>query len=677
MKFKEFNSLLQKHVQAMAKDQQYLFMVDLDKDTVWDTYLNSYPEGTNPIFRKRREHDCSCCRHFIRDLGRVVAIKNREVITIWDFDTKSDEYQPVVNALSDLIKSRPIVDVFIPTTKSIGTKNNIELLDSGGVLEWNHFYTPVPKSLVTYGLSQASTVQGQMRDVRNVFKRSLKEISIEATKTVLELIAQKSLYKGEEWQSVLKQFKKLQEEYSSIDSRSISELYCWETSVRVGPIIGKIRNHSIGVLLTDLSEGTDLDAAVSRYEAIVAPTNYKRPKAIFTKMMIQSAQKTVKELGFEASLGRRFAVLEDITVPNTLFANRSATKIMTGDVFEEMAAEMPDGPKNLSKVEEIDIRTFVEQVLPKATSISALLENKHEKNMVSLIAPKDIGSKTMFKWNNNFSWAYSGNITDSMKERVKSAGGKTDGVLRFSIQWNDDADTPDDLDAHCYEPRGNLIYFSNMRNQNTGGHLDVDITHPHKEVAVENITWPSLRRMEQGRYVFLVHNYASRGGRAGFSAEIEFDGNIYSFEYPRPLRQGQKVNVAEVHFDGKAFTLKGLLKSQHSSKEIWGLSSNKFHPVTVASFSPNYWDKQDEIGHRHLFFFLDKCENPESPNGFFNEFLNQNLMEHKRVFEALGAKMRVDDSSNQLSGLGFSMTKRAQLVVKVTGTFERMLKVNF
>ena len=688
--FKDFVKAIQKNLQQMSKDSSRLFTVNVDTEELYNLYLDSFPAGTNEIYRERREYDCSCCRHFIRDVGNVVSIKNGELHTIWGINPVSDDkYNVVAAALDAYVKQKAVSGVFLKKEKRIGTPENREMLPTGKINKYEHFFVDLPEICI-FKECYGHTLEGdlsQFRDVRNVFKRSLDEISKESVDTVLELIAQNSLYKGAEWKKQLTEFKNYQKEYGKLTDEQ-KELWIWEKSIAASAVIGKIRNHSIGTLLVNISEGMDLDLAVRKYEQIVAPVNYKRPKAIFTKKMLENAKKTITELGYMDSLQRRFATLDDITVNNILFSNKDAAKRITGamDLFDEMEQDVAIDPKRFSKVEEISAEDFIKNVLPVAKELEVYLENKHIQNMVSLIAPEVADAKTMFKWNNGMSWAYTGNITDSdIKENVKAAGGSVTGIVRFSIQWNDgNGKDNSDLDAHCLEPQGgDHIYFSHKISRYTGGELDIDITDPIYQcksnggVAVENITYPSKERMKPGTYKFYVNQYSFRNSQ-GFKAEVEVNGEIHSYEYNSPVRGN--VDVAEVILDQSGnFKVVDKLPGNCAtiSKDVWGIKTLQFTPVSVVCYSPNYWDEQKGIGHQHLFFMLKDCINPEEPNGYYNEFLKPELEQHRRVFEALGAKAHVKDVDDQLSGVGFSLTKRNDLIIKVKGATERVVKVKF
>ena len=675
MEFTEFKKVFQTQFDNMVKNNDALFLTDVDKDAMWETYLTSFPEGTNKIYKEKREYDCNCCRHFIRSYGNVVVIRGTTLVSIWDDNDAASPFKEVSSAMSAFVKASPIKNAFVSNLAKIGTDKSRQLIEKE-VIIYEHLYYELPKSYVYTGSESIEAIQGQIRNNKNVFRRAMDELTLEAGHIILELIEQNSLYRGTEFKSAIVNFISYKKKYDVL-SAAQKDNWCWSNASN-NPI-SRIRNTAIGTLLVDLSENVDVDVAVTKFEKVMAPTNYKRPKAIFTKKMIEDAQSTLETLGLSNSLQRRFAKIEDITVNNILFVNRDARKKLKNSVFDDLKEDVIINPKKFDKVEEVTIDEFIRSILPNCTSIELMPESKHIGNFVSLIAPEDTTVPTMFKWSNNFSWAYNGDIADSIKQNVKAAGGNVEGVLRFSIQWNTDNHNPNDFDAHCIEPNNNEIFFRNKVNRATTGNLDIDITQPTRGIpAVENITWTNKTAMLEGKYQFLVHNWAHRGGKSGFSAEIEYEGQIYTYEYDKELKPEEKVIVAEINFSKKnGITFLSSLDSTMSSKEVWGVHTNKFSKVNVCMFSPNYWDNQDAIGNRHYFFFLDDCTNATTPRGFFNEFLNEQLTPHRKVFEALGSKMRVADTSNQLSGLGFSTTQKNSILAKVEGALTRTLKITF
>lgn len=595
-----------------------LFRVAVEKDQLWEMYINSFPPESNPIYRQRSEHDCGCCRNFVRSIGDVVAVIEGKIVSLWDV-TIPDEpsYRQVAYALSGLVHSAGIADHFLHYERMAGTDKNFEQI-AGAVNTWDHFFVNLPTTVVRKK-ADIPTIMAALREPKNVLLRSLAEITDEAVDTVLELIAQDSLYRGQEHKFAVESFQQLKRKFNLLTTDAERDIFAWTNSTSAGAV-AKIRNTVIGTLLVDLSSGADLEQSVKAFEVKVAPTNYKRPTALVTKAMVENAKQAVEALGLTSALKRRYATIHDITVNNIVFANRDAKRSLDGgDVFAELATTSAK-TKNLDRVEEMAIDEFISGVLPRIESIEIMVENRHASNFVSLIAPDD-----------------------------------PTGGSHISYQQYRRAPSPN------------------------GGMLDLDangVDGPRADPA-ENIFYADRKKMREGVYALSVNNFSRRSDGRGFVVEIEFDGQLHRIEYDKVLASQETTQVAKIQYSQKAgFEIIKSLPSSQTSRQLWGLNTQAFHPVNVLMLSPNHWDDR-AIGNKHYLFMIDGCRNDGSARGFFNEFLKGEMDKHRKVLEMVGSKVKVDNSDQQLPGLGFSSTMRNSIVCRVKGNFTRMLKITF
>lgn len=674
LNFKDFSTVVELQFNRMMADTDAtLVRVSIDNDELWEMYLNAYPQEFNGVFRERRNYDCNCCKNFIRRVGNLIALKGDQVISIWDVQVQG-YFQQVADKMSTYVKSARIDAMYATSENIAGGLSNTDNYDAN--IKWDHFYAKVPNQHV-YKNAEIGTVLGNYRANKDVLSRSLKELNLDAAETTLELINQGSLYRGSEFKAIIETFILYKKEFDQLDE-SKTESYIWQASKKLGSI-GRFKNTAIGTLLSDLSDGIELEKAVASFENKVSGTNYKRTTALVTPSMIKIAQEKIRDLGLEACLERRFAKKDDITINNVIF---SAIHKKSLNVFDDLIgdANRKVDAKKLNKVETISVDKFLSDVLPASEKLEVMFEGKHKSNLMSLVAPVHPTAPNMFKWNNQYTWAYNGDVTDTIKERVKNAGGCVEGDLRVSLSWYN----ADDLDLSCVEPDGTTIYYSRKRSHATGGTLDLDMNgidkHSDSE-PVENLIYGDKNRMRHGDYTIVVHNYSRRRTEnVGFAIQVEFDGEIQTFAFDKAYDNNRKEVMFKINWDGKKFTLKDMwsdFTSNTAAKEtLWNVTSGEFIPVSMVMNSPNHWDGNN-TGNKHLFFILENCKNEEPVRGFFNEYLKPELNDIRKTIEVLGSKLKIEPTEEQLSGIGFSETIRNELTVRVTGKTQRVFKINF
>ena len=704
------NIELQKNLDKLSTTNK-LFRSSLTGDELWELYIKGF--GIDPIFRdpKSSVHNCNLCNNFIRRYGNIVAItEDNKIITLWD-SIIDEEYKNSAKLISKKLQKSKVSNVFFETyntlnnlnyekcsknaeTFRLGISKNVksytkEEAEKFGVVkpneirEFYHLHLDIPTEYVDMTGKSVEAIMGEYRDAKNVFQRAMEQISEDTLKLVRDLINQGSLLDGQTHLYKIEQILPLKIQYDGLP-KSEKDNWCWVNSYKLP--FAKFKNELIGVLCTELAEGKELNEACKAWNKRVDPANYMKATAPITKKQIAEAQKFVEENGYEESFNRRFATIDDIKVSEILHANAGDGKIKKVSLFDNVKSTSTRHKRSeFDRVEEVSIEKFMSDILPTCSSVEAFLTNQQEGNLVSLTTANIPDSKRIFKWDNNYSWTYNGNLAGKsmIKEAVKDAGGNVTGVLRASMIWNESGTDQSDLDLWCLQPDNVRIGYSSGYRKDRGniftslsGQLDLDNTNPGSKIGIENIYFKDLSKMKNGTYKFWVNQYSSRGSK-GFKFEIEFDGELYTYVYDKPV--SGNVIVAEVVLKDGKFKINHNLPASDGigiSKEIYGLETNQFHKVNLVCLSPNHWEGNN-VGNKHYFFMLEGAKCPTSIRSFHAENLIPELANLRKVLEPLGNSTMINPATNQLSGLGFNSTIKDEIILKLQGSHKRIIRLKF
>lgn len=621
---------------------------DISGVDAWEFYLESIPAEHNPIFRERRYHDGSYDRSFIRRFGHVLWIDaDGNISTIWEVEGDSYLHE-VAQALDLKLRSgSPRVYSLLLSQATFGSEPNY---DDDGIL-YHHFVATTQGNIVS---SRGPSTMSRINSKAEALTTRSSGKYVDALKSVLELIDGNMLYRGEQYRKMLAGWL----EFAEGDGASAQRRALWKCSK--SRIFDGVSGSAISALVQDVVDSVEIEDAVRRYEAMVAPANYRRATAIVTPAMIDRAVQELGDDGLGWLMNRKIATVSDIA-HNFIF--EAPTEGPALGLIDELKREAGSAIRDSGKLkpEMISLRDFAEE-LHGARSIEIAPGPGHSANRFALTCNEGDGDGDL-AWGNGFGWTYlNSGTSDAVRERVKNAGGNVDAPVRISLAWSNS----DDLDLHARSPEAynGDIYFGNRRGFINGvnGHLDVDMNVGGENPVdpVENIYFDSADVMRLGIEV-KVRNYTSRN-----AGPVGYEVHVVVGETTAVLRAKTNANggfIVRMGGDGQ-LEFKGLSNLELAETTI----GHKWVPVIGVSHSPNYWDDAFGTGQKHLMLLTEDFEIEAPVRTVFSEHLPADLHEHRKAINMIASRL-VDEPKPGVQyarGYGFSNASGQSFIARVT-----------
>jgi hypothetical protein len=649
--FIKFRNILHSRL-IMLQDTCVLVRANVPRSDMYAAYEENFAPEDNPIFRTNRVHDCNTDKSFLKAIGNIVAIDdNNKMHTLWEVEVPA-MYQPSVDALQRLVSSSVITAPMCWHSTKLGEKSNISVSPNSLGETFQHFYGDLQYRYVT---DESGPVIDEITSARQTFLRMMTEVRRDSLDTVLELINDGLLQRGEVHRPKLEKIISLHEEYVAIDTRAERIAFSWRMAANNASFLPRYSS-AIMVAVLAVNDGSyTLTNIVNMYNKSVVGDSYQVVTAVATSAQIKNTQKFLVENGFIGGLTKRHTKPSDMSINDVIYA-AGDVQFKDTNIFDLLAQEAVDRSSEMLKGTPISMDKFISEVVPVAKGIELFMQANMKGNLCNIITQEDASAKSIHPWGNGSTWSYNGDVADAVMERVKEEGGVSDAENCVTLHW----DYKDDLDISLRTPTG-TVHFGNKRGN--GCELDVDMnvqSGSASDNAVENIFFHGA--VPTGSYTVIVNNYHRRTSGRGFGLRVSNSEGVTNYKYDDVLANQKSVRCLTFNgIGGKMTDLavmdNNVVETEGTKQEVWNLTTQTYVPVDMVMLSPNFWEGKRH-GHKHTMFMLRDCKNPESVRSFYNEQLIGELQKDRKVMQVVGGRMRVAYSDEQMAGVGFSESKK-------------------
>lgn len=682
MSFKRIQTLIKNHYDSTSLFNT-LYLALVPSSELWDKYIDTI-EGEDV----KQSYRCNSCKSFFKHYGAVTWYNNEgKRDSVWNItlprgEEPDDTYRELkdsLKALHEIVTSAPIDCVAYMDCKTQGKESNMQFTRDGIMLdnpiERSHFFVEVPAKYID-NMNYIS-LRGTSRTNYSLVKFMCDTWVGDHLIRLRDSIQNGLVYLGENQINAVETVIDLKDKYNSLKEEDRPQLL-WDLTYHD---YAYFKNSSLGTIVTNMSKGHSFEVSLKKYEDMVAPANYKRPKPKVSEKQIQAFKDELESRGLLTAISERtYAKVEDIDLNEVLYSNRTNAQ---PDAFTRMEGNILVDPKAFNKYPKINISSFVDLIKSGVTTLEVLPENRHLRDLMVLITGTRGEDEPLFKWDSNLSWTYIQDVaSSSIKDKVEKMGGKIDAKVRLSVAWNNS----DDLDLHL-EGKTDFknyqgswakdliinVFHGNTYDKHLDAKLDVDMNvntsgeRFSSTAPVENIY---INKLVPGNYEVKVNNYTKRNSGGDYQVEMEYNGEIITISNPNP-KENHKDTVIKFTItpDGEIIINKKPLGKPVRHK-AWSLKTLSWTKVTDVCFSPNYWG-DFKVGNKQLFMFVQGVVPDSQVRGLFPEYVIDEIYnQHKRALEVFtdSSRLPIPDEKTiptVMGGIGFVLNRDKTIYIRV------------